>query len=279
MTPYRIFAGVTAGASALILVLTQVVGDGRAERVGPPRIEPIPLPTVAPSSATSVPPVEESTEPTSPPIGTVIYEHDFSSPENGVLAGQSSDTASNEFGNRLAEYTDRGTILVRSTSELPTYVAGANTEGMVVAGRDLAGLGEVSIEADATPVDIGVGASWGLACRRDREVGRFYFAFLGDAGGHAGAGIIRQDEPGGPWAEIASRPLPASLTIGEGLTNRLRLDCTGSTITLFVDGRKVLEGEDFSYEAGSIALFVSPLAAGSEASAEVEFDNLVIRES
>ncbi len=260
-----------AALSALIL-LTQACGDSN-QSAEPLDLEPITVPAPSPDSP------EETTEPDTELTGAIIYEHDFSSPENGLLAGQSSENAGNAFGSRLAEYTDRGTLLVRSTSEIPTYVAGANTHDMVLDGRDLADLGDVSIEADAAPVDVGVGASWGLACRRDREVGRFYYAFVMDAGGHASAGIIRQDEPGGDWADVAAlQSLPADVTIGEGTTNRMRLDCLGSSLTFYLDGQKVAEGSDSTYGAGSIALFVSPLSAGQEASAEAEFDNLIIRE-
>ena len=281
MSPYRIFAGVTAGFSALLLLLTQVVGGSNESAL--PELEPIPVPTVAPS-ATQVPdqqpgptPTEEQTAP--PEIGSVIYEHDFSSPAGGLLSGQSFETASNEFGTRLAEYTPAGTLLVTSTSELDTYVAGANTQELVVDGRDLSDLAEVSLEADATPDDIGDAASWGLACRRNREVGRFYYAFVADFGSGAAAGIIRQDEPGGEWVELGSAEIPGGVDIGRGTTNRLRLDCLGSTLTLFVGGQEAVRATDSTYPSGSVALFVNPIPSEGEASAEVAFDNLVIREA
>jgi hypothetical protein len=213
-------------------------------------------------------------------VGEVIYEHDFSSPDGGLLSGQSFETASNEFGTRLAEYTPAGTLLVTSTSELDTYVAGANTQDLVVDGRDLSDLAEVSIEADATPDDIGEAASWGLACRRDREVGRFYYAFVANRGTQTAAGIIRQDEPGGEWTELGLAEVPDGVDVGRGTTNRLRLDCRGSTLTLFVDGQEAVRATDSTYPSGSVALFVSPIPrSGREASAEVAFDDLVIREA
>ncbi|MGH2691261.1 MAG: hypothetical protein ACRDHM_02035 [Actinomycetota bacterium] len=282
MSPYRIFAAATAGVSALILVLTQVVGG--AEESAAPEIEPLPTvapsPIVAPSpTATSQPSPEVTEEPEPPEVGTIVYEHDFSSPENGLLEGQSEDSATNQFGSRFAEYTDAGTLLVVAESTLQTYVGGANTEGMVVAGRDLADLGDVSIEVDADPVDLGEGGGWGLACRRDREVGRFYFAALLDAEGRQGAFIARQDSPGTGWEGVAIEPsLPAGVTISPGNPNRLRLDCIGSTISLYVDGQKVVEGADSTYDSGSIALFVNPRSTEA-VSAAVEFDNLVIREA
>jgi hypothetical protein len=257
-------------AVTALVLLTQACGgaDERAEL----DLEPIPLP--APSITDAPMPEEETGGSEAPPIGDVLYEHDFSSPENGLLAGQSSDTGTNIYGTRLVQYTDDGTLLVRAESELADYVGGANTEELLAEGRPLNDLRDVSIEVDATPGDIGAGANWGLACRRERESSRFYFAFIGDAGGHAGAGIVRQDAQGGAWTEIASaNSLPATVTIGQGVTNRLRLDCVGSTITLFVDGQRVVEGTDAGFESGGVALFVNPLATASE----VEFDNLVIR--
>jgi hypothetical protein len=279
---YRIFAGVTAGVSALILLLTQVIGG--PEELGAPDIEP--LPTVAPSPTASrsapepsLPPPSPTGEPAPPEIGTVVYEHDFSSPSGGLLGGQSSETAGNEFGSRLAEYTAAGTLQVISSSRFADYVAGANTEGMFVDGQDLSALGEVSLEADATPLDIGDAASWGLACRRDREVGRFYYGFVADLGSEVSAGIIRQDEPGGDWAELGLAELPEDVTLDSRTTNRLRFDCIGSTLTLYVDGREIVQATDSTYAAGSIALFVNPIPSNGEAGALVEFDNLVIREA
>ena len=285
MSGYRIFAAATAGVSVLILLLTQVVGG--PEELAVPDIEP--LPTVAPSAtvAPTQPPVptpteQATTQPTAPPeIGTVVYEHDFSSPAGGLLGGESSETAGNQFGSRFAEYTAEGTLQVISASELSDYVAGANTEGMFVDGRDLADLGDVSLEADATPIDIGDAASWGLACRRDREVGRFYYAFVLDPlDAPISAGIIRQDEPGGEWAELAfAEGLPGLVSIASGNTNRLRFDCIGSTLTLYIDGEEAVRATDSTYDSGSIALFVNPIPSDGEASALVEFDNLVIREA
>jgi hypothetical protein len=279
MSSYRIFAGTTAGVSALILLLTQVVGG--TDESALPDIEPLPGPSVTTSfpPEPSLPPpgsptpTAEPTEEAPEEIGAVVYDHDFSSPADGMLSGQSQDGGTNEFGSRAAVYS-QGALLVHTESHLGTYVAGASTEGVV--GGNLLDLRDVSIAVDVTPLEIQAGASWGLSCRRERGVGSFYFAFLSDAGGHAGAGIIRQDQPGGEWTEIASEPLTAGVVIGEGLTNRLRLDCLGSTLTLYADGIKVIEGTDGTYATGSAALFANPLPDGE---ADVEFDNLVIREA
>lgn len=276
MTRSQMLAGITSFA-ALILV-TQAC-RGAEDRADPLDLEPIPLP------ASSITPTdfsndEETDSQMVPAFGEVIYEHDFSSPAGGLLSGQSSETAGNEFGSRFAEYTTDGTLHVVSSSELPDYVAGANTEGMVVEGRDLSDLAEVSLEADVTPLDIGDAASWGLACRRDREVGRFYYAFVADFGAEASAGIIRQDQPGGEWAELGrAESLPQEITIDPGTTNRLRFDCSGSTLTLYLDGQEVVRATDSTYASGSIALFVNPIPSDGEASALVEFDDLVIREA
>lgn len=280
MRAYRIFVGITTAISALVLLLTQVVG-GTDGGKAVPELEPIPVPTFtqpvpAPDETPEIPEGDQA-EPA--PVGTIIYEHDFSSPTGGLLGGQGFETASNQFGTRLAEYTPNGTLLVTSTSELDNYVAGANTQDLVVDGRDLSDLADVSVEADATPDHIGDAASWGLACRRDREVGRFYYAFIADFGSATAATVIRQDEPGGEWVELGSAEIPDGVDIGRGTTNRLRLDCLGSNLTLFVDGQEAVRVTDSTYPSGSLALFVNPISSDGEASAEVAFDNLVIREA
>jgi hypothetical protein len=277
VSQFRIFAAIVSGVSALILILTQTLGG--PEEIAAPDIEPLPTislpppPTVAPTETVqpSPSPTESGDEP--PPYGTIVYEHDFSDPANGLLNGQAEDSGINEFGARAAAYSNGG-FLVRVESGLTTYVAGASSEGYP--GGGLEDLGDVSIEADVTPFDYGAAATWGLACRRERGVGSFYYASLGDAGGHAGATIIRQDTPGGDWTEIASEPITAAVTIGSFETNHLRLDCIGSTITLYADGFKVVEGTDSTYRSGSIALFANP---SPDAPADIAFDNLVIREA
>ncbi|MDQ4005718.1 MAG: hypothetical protein M3135_05385 [Actinomycetota bacterium] len=273
MSAYRIFAGATAGVSALILLLTQMVGGPKESAA--PVLEPLPAPSVlqSPITAPSLPPQSSPTTGQPPDVGTIVYEHDFSSPEDGLLGGQSQDAGTNEFGARSAVYSE-GRLSVHVESHLATYVAGASTEGVVGGGLD--DLGDVSIEVDATPIETGAGASWGLSCRRQRGVGSFYYAFLEDAGGHARAGIIRQDEPGGEWIEIASEPIVAEVLIGEGVRNSLRLDCIGSTLTLYADGVKVVVGTDSTYSSGSAALFANPFQDGE---ADVLFDDLIIREA
>lgn len=266
---FRAFAGATAGVSALVLVLTQPLGGREPSETA--TLEPIPAPTF-----TAAPGPSQDLEPEPPelePIGAVVYQHDFSAPENGVLAGQPAESATNEFGTRAAQYTDGGTLLVSVESPLDTYVAGASSEGLPAGG--LSDLGDVSIEADVTPVEIGAGAAWGLACRRERGAGSFYYGLLSQTGGGAGAAIIRQDVPGGEWIEIGSGPIPAGVILGEGETHHLRLDCIGSTIILYANGQEAARGEDATYAAGSVALFANPPAGGG---AVVEFDNLVIRE-
>ena len=277
MNQFRIFAGIVAGVSVLILVLTQVVG-GTEEVAAPPDIEPLPTisplpsPTVGPTQPPQPSPSTTDTGDEPPPFGTVVYEHDFSDPADGLLNGQSEDSGINDFGARAAAYSNGG-LLVRVESGLTTYVAGASSEGYP--GGGLEDLGNVSIEADVTPFDYGDAATWGLACRRERGVGSFYYASLGEAGGHAGGIIFRQDVAGGDWTEIASEPLPADVTIGRFETNHLRLDCIGNTITLYADGSKVVEGTDSTYSTGSVALFANP---SPDAPADIAFDNLTIRE-
>jgi hypothetical protein len=273
VSSFRVFVALIVLLAGSVVVVTQVVdGSPTAAPVPAPELEPIPAPS--PPSPLPASPPDEPGGSELEPVGNVIYEHDFSSPLDGLLGGQPSDSGTNAYGTRAAAYTDRGTLLVRAESSLDTYVAGASTQDVVAAGRPLDDLDDVSVEADMTPTDIGAGAAWGLACRRDRAVGRFIFAFVTDAGGLAGAGIIRQDEAGGAWTEIATADgLPAGVTIGVGGTTRLRLDCLGSSITLYADGRKVVEGVDATLASGSVALFVNPL----DTSAQVEVDDLILR--
>ena len=267
----------SCSAVGCVLLVTLVACKGTQPEANVPKLEPISVSPPA-ESLTPPPPTSESDTPgEAEPFGTVVFEHDFSSPAGGLLGEQASDAGTNTYGTRSAEYTAQGTLLVRTESDLDTYVGGASTQDVTTAERGpLDNLQDVSIEVDATPLRIGSGANWGLACRRDRQSGSFYFAFVGEDGGQPQAGIIRQDQPGGDWIPVVpASPLPDGVLIGEGKTSRLRLDCLGSRLTLFVDGHRVAEGTDPTLGLGAVALFVNPLVI----SAEVEFDNLVIRAS
>src|SRR5688500_5777534 len=105
MTRTRTLTGTMAFSA--VMLLTQACGGSSAPPAGPLELDPISIPTAGPSPQARATP--EDTEATSAPIGAVVYEHDFSSPSGGLLGGQSSETAGNEFGTRFAEYTAEGT--------------------------------------------------------------------------------------------------------------------------------------------------------------------------
>jgi len=276
-TPLRIFAAVTAAGVAAVLVLIQLGGDGRGAQAGPGG--PVPTGTQPAPSPTDIGDGPQVLPPAPPPPGQVIYEHDFSSPEGGLLGGASTDSGETPFGDRFAEYTAQGTLLVRATSDRRDFIGGANTGDVVLDGRVLDDMADVSVEVRATPVDTGPGAGWGIACRRDFGVGSFYLGLVSLEGNRRRAAIVRQDVGGEGWTELASSRLPNSILLQVGAPNLLRFDCVGSGLSFSVSGKLVLEARDDALTSGAVTLGANPLpAAGETAVAEVEFDDFVLRE-
>jgi hypothetical protein len=67
---------------------------------------------------------------------------------------------------------------------------------------------------------------------------------------------------------------PSDAFRGGTATNHLRADCLGSKLTLYVNGRKVLQAEDSEFKSGGLGLFVEDSA--SEEAIEVSFDNFLV---
>jgi hypothetical protein len=71
------------------------------------------------------------------------------------------------------------------------------------------------------------------------------------------------------------RGSPRDVVLGGAATNRLRADCLGSTLALYVNDRKVLEvTADSEFESGLSGLYVSDSHNGE--GVDVLFDNFVI---
>jgi hypothetical protein len=131
---------------------------------------------------------------------------------------------------------------------------------------------DASVEADATPTrstpqnrDYG----WGIICRADVGLKNLYqLEIYAD-----GSPTIWKVEDGN--LKQLGRGSPRDVFRGGAATNRLRADCLGSTLTRYVNDRKVLEvTADSEFESGLIGLYVSDSHNGE--GVDVLFLNFVV---
>ena len=59
-------------------------------------------------------------------------------------------------------------------------------------------------------------------------------------------------------------------------TNDTRGDCTGSELTLYVNGQKPQRASDLEFDVGKVGLFVNEANADENRGADVSFDNFSV---
>jgi uncharacterized protein YjbI with pentapeptide repeats len=74
------------------------------------------------------------------------------------------------------------------------------------------------------------------------------------------------------WTELRTGSPSDAVRLGTD-TNRLRADCLGDKLTLYVNGRRVLQAEDSDFKSGQFGLF----AEQNGEAIDVSFDNSVIK--
>ena len=127
---------------------------------------------------------------------------------------------------------------------------------------------DVRIEVDATDVGKVADNNFGLICRyADRND---FYAGLISSDGHYGIFKIK----GGGYTLLGMDSMPISpIILPAAEKNLIRLDCIGSTLTLFVNGIQLDARQDTDFGSGDVGLL-----AGSYGTAGVEiaFDNFKV---
>lgn len=108
--------------------------------------------------------------------------------------------------------------------------------------------------------------TWGIICRfQDFE--NFYVLSIGPAGYSQIYKLVDNK-----WQRLASDSKDDAIRGGTE-KNHLRADCLGNKLTLFVNGHKVVEAEDSTFDSGNVGLFMED---DGEHKSEVLFDNFLI---
>src|SRR5688572_1568450 len=107
----------------------------------------------------------------------------------------------------------------------------------------------------------------GLLCRFN---GKDYYFFLITSDGFYGVGIFKDGQAG----LLGQNEMLSSANINKGLAvNHLRADCSGDTLTFFVNGFEIAQTQDTTLATGDVGLVAGTF---STPGVDIVFDNFVV---
>jgi hypothetical protein len=223
--------------------LTQTPTASPSPTVSPPQtttlsatISPIaPADTTLPSPTTTPIPSSVDTVPTTivpsdvTPFPNLIYEDDFSIRAGWVI--EETDAFSMYYqagGYRLDNRSSSSNLSSTRSFEHP----------------------DIRVEVDAIRVRWSLGGYYGVVCRWQNFQNMYAFIIGGD-GFHAIAKIQQGEVTFLQEGQTENGPVNS-----EGELNRISGICQGSQLTLEVNGQRLLETQDFTFESGYVGLLV-----------------------
>jgi hypothetical protein len=127
---------------------------------------------------------------------------------------------------------------------------------------------DTSTEVDATKNGGPDDNDFGIICRYT-SVDEFYYGVISSDGYF---GIMKMTSSGG--TPVGNDKMGESDFVTKGaVTNHIRFDCVGSTLTLYVNGTQVDQQTDTDYTNGNVGLLAGTF---SEAGTDILFDNFVV---
>ncbi|MBN1536251.1 MAG: hypothetical protein JW908_05930 [Anaerolineales bacterium] len=246
-----IVAGLTESAPTLAIM----EGEGVVDNTTIPTVElPVPtefvftdtpLPTETPTvtltpdySPTPQPTdtIEPSATATETPIPELVYQDDFSSKIGWTTTGGTN------YG---FEFINKGYQIFVKVKDVPIWSVRTNTHQ------------DVQVEVDVMEVEDSKGGYFGLVCRHSGGA-EFYALVIGSDGfygiGKKGSGVFK-------FLKQGAVPPEANLSVDE--PNRVRADCMGDTLSLYVNGIKVGEVQDSDYIKGDVGMVVGSRSKGT----------------
>ena len=107
----------------------------------------------------------------------------------------------------------------------------------------------------------------GILCRYN---GKDYYFFIITSDGFYGMGLFKDNQA----TLLGQSEMLSSPNINKGIAvNHLRADCTGSTLTFYVNGFQVAQVQDVTLQSGDIGLLAGTFG---EPGVDVIFDNFVV---
>ncbi|HZE58415.1 MAG TPA: family 16 glycoside hydrolase [Chthoniobacterales bacterium] len=184
----------------------------------------------------------------------ILFRDDFSNPASGWMVTK-KDYA--EFGYLDGEYR----ILLNK--------ADFNTYSLVPKQT----FDNCSVEAD---VRLAAGPSngvFGILCRAEADAQTVQRAYVFAIRGDGFYAILKRTSPSF-WDAIAYGKESKAIKPGNAV-NHLRADCSGDTLTFYVNGEKLLEKTDAAFKTGGVGLAVTTQPKSE--TLDVRFDNFVVR--
>lgn len=182
--------------------------------------------------------------------GTILFQDDFSDTSSGW------DRA--EFENGATDYQDGG------------YHIFVGPENYSVFAKPGLSFTDVSVEVDGYKLSGVDDGEYGVICRYV-DANNFYAASVTSDGYY---GIIRFNNGSFEYVGMDSMQLSDAVNRGEA-NNRIRFDCVGSTLTLYVNGAEVVSVSDSLHASGDVGLYGGTFDSPN---VDVMFDNFVVRQ-
>ena len=126
---------------------------------------------------------------------------------------------------------------------------------------------DVSVEVDAVMVSGPEDNDFGILCRYV-DVENYYFGIISSDGYYAIGTLIDGTQ------QIIGDNMQPSDAINTGFkSNRIRFDCVGSTLSLYVNGTLLEQQTDSNFSSGDVGLMAGTFDTGG---AQIAFDNFVV---
>lgn len=181
--------------------------------------------------------------------GDILFADDFSDPPSGW-------GIRNEEGAQVGYFANGLRFLIEKS----------HLDFWSVAGQEFQ---DVSIEVDAIKYAGPDNNDFGVICRYQDQNNFYMFVISSD--GYYGIAKLKD----GQYSMISSDKLQYSEVITQGqAVNHLRVDCVGDRLSLYANGRKLVETRDADFASGDVGLVAG---AYQEKGVEILFDNFVVK--
>ena len=198
------------------------------------------------SACTATTPTVVVPQDQSVPSGSVLFQDDFANPVTGW----------DRFGSTegTIDYDGGGYRML---------VNALNTNFWSTPHKNFA---DVRLEVDAGKLGGPDENRIGLVCRLNNSD---YYFFIITSDGYYGIGIFA----GGQAALLGQSEVQPSSSINKGLAvNHLRADCSGTTLTFYVNGFQIASVQDATLRSGDVGMLAGTF---SSSGADIIFDNFV----
>jgi hypothetical protein len=184
-----------------------------------------------------------------------------STPSNVLFSDDFSNT-----DNKWDQVTESTRVTEYSNDTYHIVVNDTNSDVWANPGKE--SFTDVHIEVDATKNGGPDDNDYGIICRYT-DVDQFYYGVISSDGYY---GIMKMTSDGGEL--IGEDSLLQSDKISQGTsTNKIRFDCVGSTLTLYVNGAQVGQVTDTDYTEGNVGLVAGTFDTSGT---DILFDNFFI---